>query len=174
MTLRPSGHISTFGLVFFVFKSLLGIARQWSREKFAILTPRHRSQVRILIYRTPLFRCLVLDLRLADFRTCVIFCLGGIGSGCFSTAGLSPTSKFAGTNLYTSEAMSRYSNLKYLAPEHNTKTPIAACFSKVPVTFWVKIVPRASLLENPGDEVVFGSQIKYTNQNFQTKTAGPS
>ena len=40
MTPRLSGHFSIFGLVFFVLKSLLGIARQWSREKFAILTPR--------------------------------------------------------------------------------------------------------------------------------------
>ena len=35
---RLSGHFSIFGLDFFVLKSLLGIARQWSREKFAILT----------------------------------------------------------------------------------------------------------------------------------------
>ena len=34
-----------------MFKSLLGIARQWSREKFAILTLKPRSHVRILIYR---------------------------------------------------------------------------------------------------------------------------
>ena len=32
MTPRLSGHFSMFGLVFFVLKSLLGIARQWSRE----------------------------------------------------------------------------------------------------------------------------------------------
>ena len=38
MTPRLSGHFSIFGLVFFVLKSLLGIARQWSCEKFAILT----------------------------------------------------------------------------------------------------------------------------------------
>ena len=38
--------------VCFLFKSLLGIARQWSREKFAILTLKPRSHVRILIYRT--------------------------------------------------------------------------------------------------------------------------
>ena len=37
LTPRSSGHISTFGLVFFVLKSLLGIARQYSRKKFAIL-----------------------------------------------------------------------------------------------------------------------------------------
>ena len=35
-----------------MFKSLLGIARQWSREKFAILTLKPRSHVRILKYRT--------------------------------------------------------------------------------------------------------------------------
>ena len=37
MTLRLFGHFSKFGLVFFVLKSLLGIARQGSPEKFAIL-----------------------------------------------------------------------------------------------------------------------------------------
>ena len=52
MTPRLSGHFSIFGLVFFVLKSLLGIARQWSREKFAILSLKPRSHVRILIYRT--------------------------------------------------------------------------------------------------------------------------
>ena len=52
MTPRLSGHFSIFGLVFFVLKSLLGIARQWSLEKFAILTLKPRSRVRILIYRT--------------------------------------------------------------------------------------------------------------------------
>ena len=41
--------------------SLLGIARQWSREKFAILTLGHRSHVKILIYRTVLFHCLDVD-----------------------------------------------------------------------------------------------------------------
>ena len=52
MTPRLSGHFSIFGLVFFVLKSLLGVARQWSREQFAILTLKPRSHVRILIYRT--------------------------------------------------------------------------------------------------------------------------
>ena len=52
MTPTLSGHFSIFGLVFFVLKSLLGIARQWSLEKFAILTLKPRSRVRILIYRT--------------------------------------------------------------------------------------------------------------------------
>ena len=52
MTLRLSGHFSTFGFVFFALKFLLGIARQWSYEKFAILTLKPRSHVRILIYRT--------------------------------------------------------------------------------------------------------------------------
>ena len=37
MTPRLSGHFSIFGLVFFVLKSLLGIAKQWSREQFAML-----------------------------------------------------------------------------------------------------------------------------------------
>ena len=49
MTPRLSGHFFfIFGLV---LKSLLGIARQWSREKFAILTPKRRSHVRFLIHR---------------------------------------------------------------------------------------------------------------------------
>ena len=39
-----------FGLVFFVLKSLLGIARQLSLEKFAILTLKPWIHVRILIY----------------------------------------------------------------------------------------------------------------------------
>ena len=54
MTPTLSGHFSTFGLVFFVLKSLLGIARQWSGEKLAILNLiiRPRSHVRIFIYRT--------------------------------------------------------------------------------------------------------------------------
>ena len=43
---------SIIGLVFFVLNSFLGIARQWSREKFAILTLKPRSHVRILIHRT--------------------------------------------------------------------------------------------------------------------------
>ena len=51
MTPRLSGHFSIFGLVFFVLKSLLGIARQWILEKFAILTLKPRSHVRISMYR---------------------------------------------------------------------------------------------------------------------------
>ena len=51
MAPRLSGHFSTIGLVFFVLKSLLGISRQWSREKFAILSLRPLSHVKILIYR---------------------------------------------------------------------------------------------------------------------------
>ena len=43
MTSRLSGHFSTFGFVFFVRKSLLGISRQWSCKKFAILTLKPRS-----------------------------------------------------------------------------------------------------------------------------------
>ena len=38
MTPRLSGHSSIFGLVLFVLKSLLGIAKQSSREKFEILS----------------------------------------------------------------------------------------------------------------------------------------
>ena len=37
MTPRLSGHFSISGFGFFVLKSFLGIARKWSREKFAIL-----------------------------------------------------------------------------------------------------------------------------------------
>ena len=48
MTSRLSGHFSTFGFVFFVLKFPLGIARQWSYEKFAILILKPRSHVRIL------------------------------------------------------------------------------------------------------------------------------
>ena len=51
-TPKLSGHFSIFGLVFFVLKFLLGIARQWSLEKFAILTLKPWSHVRILIHRT--------------------------------------------------------------------------------------------------------------------------
>ena len=54
---RLSGHFSIFGVVFFVLKSLLGIARQWSLEKFAILTLKPRSHDRILIYRTWTIEC---------------------------------------------------------------------------------------------------------------------
>ena len=49
---RLQGHFPIFGLVFFVLKSLFGTARQWNREKFAILTLKPRSHVRNLIYRT--------------------------------------------------------------------------------------------------------------------------
>ena len=45
MTPRLSGHFSIFGLVFVVLKSLLGIERQLSREKFVILPPKPRSHV---------------------------------------------------------------------------------------------------------------------------------
>ena len=52
MTPRLSRHFSIFGLVFFALKSLLEIARQWSREKFAIFTLKPRSHVRILMHPT--------------------------------------------------------------------------------------------------------------------------
>ena len=42
---------SKFGVVFFVSKSLLGIERQTKLKKFAILTQKALSHVRILIYR---------------------------------------------------------------------------------------------------------------------------
>ena len=51
MTPRLSGRFSKFGLVFFVLKSPVGIARQWSHEKFATLPLKPRSRVGILIYR---------------------------------------------------------------------------------------------------------------------------
>ena len=50
--LRLSGHFSIFGLVFFVQKSRLGIAREWSHETFASLTLKPWSYVKVLIYRT--------------------------------------------------------------------------------------------------------------------------
>ena len=52
MSSLPGAFDSLFGFVSFVLKSPLGIARQWSREKFAILTLKPRSHVRILIPRT--------------------------------------------------------------------------------------------------------------------------
>ena len=52
MAPRLSGQASIFGVVFFVFKSPLGIDRQKKLEKFAILTRKPRNHVRILIYRT--------------------------------------------------------------------------------------------------------------------------
>ena len=45
MTPKLSGRFSVFGLVFFVLKSLLGIAGQWSREKFAIYVLKARPGV---------------------------------------------------------------------------------------------------------------------------------
>ena len=51
MTPRLSGHFSIFDFVFFVLKSLLGIARQWSRKKkIAILSIKPWGRVRILLY----------------------------------------------------------------------------------------------------------------------------
>lgn len=47
-----SPWLSIFGLFFFVLKSLLGIERQCSPEKFAFLSLKPRGQVRILIYWT--------------------------------------------------------------------------------------------------------------------------
>ena len=51
-TPRISGHFSIFGLVFFVLQSLLGTASQQSSKKFAILSPKPRSRVGILMSRT--------------------------------------------------------------------------------------------------------------------------
>ena len=51
MAPRLSGQPSIFGVVFFVSKSFLGIERQEKLKKFATLTRKPRSHVRILIYR---------------------------------------------------------------------------------------------------------------------------
>ena len=51
MAPRLSGRTSIFGVVFFVFGSLLGIERQKKLKKFTILTRKSRSHVRILIYQ---------------------------------------------------------------------------------------------------------------------------
>ena len=48
MTQRLSCHFSIFGLVSFVLKSLLGIARQWSCEKFRILIYRSTFSLKII------------------------------------------------------------------------------------------------------------------------------
>ena len=77
-----SDHFSIFGLVFFVFKSLLGIARQWSCEKFAILTLKpggtfvgyvplaSQSPYSIIVYSATNYR-----LHLSHFWANVIFAI---------------------------------------------------------------------------------------------------
>ena len=60
MSPRLSGRSSIFGFrIFFVLKSLLGIARKWSREKFAILPLKPRIHVWIrtwaIVYRQVAF-----------------------------------------------------------------------------------------------------------------------
>ena len=60
MASRFSGQTPIFGVVFFVFKSLLGIERQKKLKKFAILTRRPLSHVRILIYRTLAIDCVAI------------------------------------------------------------------------------------------------------------------
>ena len=52
MATRLSGQTSIFDVIFFVFKSLLGIERQKKLRKFTFFTRKPRSHVRILIYRT--------------------------------------------------------------------------------------------------------------------------
>ena len=52
MAPRLSGQTSIFGVVFFVFKSLLVIEGQRKLQKFAILTRKPRSHARILKNRT--------------------------------------------------------------------------------------------------------------------------
>ena len=52
MATRLSGQTSIFGVIFFVFKSLLGIERQKKLRKFTFFTRKPRSHARILIYRT--------------------------------------------------------------------------------------------------------------------------
>ena len=66
MTLRLSGHFSILGLVFFVLRSLLGIAREWSRKKIAILTLKPRTHLKTLIYRTWAIDCLLRNALLKD------------------------------------------------------------------------------------------------------------
>ena len=62
-----SGQTSIFGLVFFVFKFLLGIERQDKREKLAIFTRKPGSHVRILmIYRTWFIRDITYPLLLGS------------------------------------------------------------------------------------------------------------
>ena len=78
MSSLPGAFDSLFGFVSFVLKSPLGIARQWSREKFAILTLKPRSHVRILIYRTTgLFSDtpveLLIDQKYIVFLFCFVF-----------------------------------------------------------------------------------------------------
>ena len=51
MAPRLSGQTSIFGVIFFVFKSLLGIESQKKLRKFTFFTRKPRSHVRILIYR---------------------------------------------------------------------------------------------------------------------------
>ena len=46
-TPRLSGHFYIFDLAFFALKSILGIARQYNRVKFAFLSLKPRSHVRI-------------------------------------------------------------------------------------------------------------------------------
>ena len=52
MAPRVSAQTSIFSVVFFVFKSLLGIDRQKKLIKITILTRKPRSLVTILMYRT--------------------------------------------------------------------------------------------------------------------------
>ena len=51
MALRFSGQTSTFGVVFYVSRSLLGIERQQKLKKFTILTQKPMNHVGILIKR---------------------------------------------------------------------------------------------------------------------------
>ena len=50
MTPRLFVHFPIFGLVFFVFKCLLGIARQWGHVNFAILTPKASELCKNFLY----------------------------------------------------------------------------------------------------------------------------
>ena len=51
MTQRLTGHFFIFGLVFFVLKTLLGIARQWRHENFAIFSLKPQGHDRTLVYQ---------------------------------------------------------------------------------------------------------------------------
>ena len=69
MASRLSCNISIFGFVFFVHKSLLGIVSQWSREKFAFLSIKPRSYVRVLIKR----RWGISQFTRVHFTSCCVF-----------------------------------------------------------------------------------------------------
>ena len=69
MALGLPEQTSKFGVVFFVFKSFLGIERQNKLEKFTILTQKLQAHVGILIHRTwPIDKLVHKLLILTQFR----------------------------------------------------------------------------------------------------------